>query len=103
MALAFVLIQCGNMDVDGIIEELKKVKSVTNIQGLFGMYDIVIKVRASDNKTLDEVISTQIRSIKKLGVTHTLLICNSDDEWIILNLNYNLIIIYLIIFTFGNF
>ncbi len=80
MALAFVLIQCGNMDVDDIIEELKKVKSITDIQGLFGMYDIIIKVHASDNKTLNEVIATQIRSIKKLGITHTLLLCDSDDK-----------------------
>jgi len=80
MALVFVLIQCGNMDVDDIIEELKKVKSITNIQGLFGMYDIIIKVHASDNKTLNEVIATQIRSIKKLGITHTLLLCDSDDK-----------------------
>ena len=56
MTIAFVLIQCGNMDVDEIIGELKKVKSVTEIQGVFGIYDIMIKIQATDTKNIDDII-----------------------------------------------
>jgi len=78
MAIAFVLIQCNNQSVEWVIEELKKVESVIEIQGVFGMYDIIIKVQANDSDTINKIILTQIRKIEKVKTTLTLLLIDSD-------------------------
>ena len=80
MAIAFVLIQCNNQSVEWVIEELKKVESVIEIQGVFGMYDIIIKVQANDSDTINKIILTQIRKIEKLKTTLTLLLIDSDKH-----------------------
>jgi DNA-binding Lrp family transcriptional regulator len=80
MSIAFALIQCDNLAVDNVIEQLKKIDSVKEIQGVFGIYDIIIKVQTKDTKTIPEIISTQIRKIDKLKSTLTLTISNPDDE-----------------------
>jgi|ETN07SMinimDraft_1059922.scaffolds.fasta_scaffold02676_5 DNA-binding Lrp family transcriptional regulator len=82
MTIAFVLIQCGNMDVDEIIGELKKVKSVTEIQGVFGIYDIMIKIQATDTKNIDDIIYTQIKRIKKLKSTLTLIVSSPYGDYL---------------------
>ena len=80
MSIAFALIQCDNLAVDNVIEQLKKIDSVKEIQGVFGIYDIIIKVQTKDTKTIPEIISTQIQKIDKLKSTLTLTISNPDDE-----------------------
>jgi DNA-binding Lrp family transcriptional regulator len=80
MSIAFALIQCDNLAVDNVIEQLKKIDSVKEIQGVFGIYDIIIKVQTKDTKTIPEIISTQIRKIDKLKSTLTLTISNPDGE-----------------------
>lgn len=74
MVQAFVLIQCNDLCVEQVIVDLKKVESVKEIQGLFGMYDVVIKVQAKDTVEMDKMISTQIRTIEKLRSTVTLIV-----------------------------
>jgi DNA-binding Lrp family transcriptional regulator len=80
MPIAFALIQCDTLAVDNVIEQLKKIDSVKEIQGVFGVYDIIIKVQPKDTKTIPEIISTQIRKIDKLKSTLTLTISNPDGE-----------------------
>ena len=80
MPIAFALVQCDNLAVDNVIEQLKKIDSVKEIQGVFGIYDIIIKVQTKDTKTIPEIISTQIQKIDKLKSTLTLTISNPDDE-----------------------
>lgn len=77
MVQAFVLIQCNDLCVEQVIVDLKKVESVKEIQGLLGMYDVVIKVQAKDTVEMDKMISTQIRTIEKLRSTVTLIV--SDE------------------------
>ncbi|MBS1269031.1 MAG: hypothetical protein MAG458_01767 [Nitrosopumilus sp.] len=74
MVQAFVLIQCNDLCVEQVIVDLKKVESVKEIQGLLGMYDVVIKVQAKDTVEMDKMISTQIRTIEKLRSTVTLIV-----------------------------
>jgi hypothetical protein len=41
MPTGFVLINCETSHVDYVIEQLKKIDAVKEIQGVFGMYDIL--------------------------------------------------------------
>lgn len=74
MVQAFVLIQCNDLCVEQVIVDLKKVESVKEIQGLFGMYDIIIQVQAKNAVEMDRLISIQIRTIEKLRTTVTLIV-----------------------------
>ena len=79
MSIAYTLIQCDKLKVDVVIEQLKKIDSVKEIQEVFGMYDIIIKVQTNNTQTIPETISTQIRKIEKLKSTLTLTVSGSDE------------------------
>ena len=76
MSIAYTLIQCDKLKVDVVIEQLKKIDSVKEIQEVFGMYDIIIKVQTNNTQTIPETISTQIQKIEKLKSTLTLTVSN---------------------------
>jgi hypothetical protein len=43
MPIAYFLIYCHHSSEDYVIEQLKKIDIVKNIQEVFGIYDIIIK------------------------------------------------------------
>lgn len=56
MAEAYVLINCDLGTEDGVIKELKSVSGVSEVKGVFGVYDVIAKVNApseSDIKKSD--------------------------------------------------
>ena len=62
MPVAFVLI---NADLDSekyIIEQLNKLECVTNIDSVYGVYDIVIKIEANTMDEVKNIISYKINS-----------------------------------------
>ncbi|MBA4717776.1 MAG: Lrp/AsnC ligand binding domain-containing protein [Nitrosopumilus sp.] len=73
---------CRNSCENSVIEKLKKISTIKEIQGVFGIYDIIIKIETNDKKTFIETISSQIRTIDKLKSTLTLMISNPDGEYL---------------------
>lgn len=71
---AFVLINCEFACEEDVIEELKKIQSVKNIQGVFGIYDIITKIESNDTIGIKEIVSSQIRIIKNVNSTLTLMV-----------------------------
>jgi len=73
MALAFVLINCDLGAEEEIIEQLKHIDGVTETHGVFGAYDIITRVEASDTEKLREAITWSVRKIAKIRSTLTLM------------------------------
>ena len=73
MALAFVLINCDLGAEEEIIEQLKHIDGVTETHGVFGAYDIITRVEASDTEKLRESITWSVRKIAKIRSTLTLM------------------------------
>lgn len=72
MDTAFVLVTCDLGSEKSVIDELKDVKSINEVHGTFGIYDIVAKVENFDvQKILDSTIA-QIRKIPHVRSTLTL-------------------------------
>ncbi len=67
------------MYVEQIIIDLKKINPVKEIQGIYGMYDILIKIQ-SDDCTIDEIIYNSIRKIKNITSTVTLNLTDSKEN-----------------------
>lgn len=69
---AYLLIVCEVGLERSIEEEIRKVGNVTNVDVVYGEYDIIVTVEVNDIKQLDSVV-TQIRRIKGVLRTMTLL------------------------------
>ena len=67
------------MYVEQIIIDLKKINPVKEIQGIYGMYDILIKIQ-SDDCTIDEIIYNSIRKINNITSTVTLNLTDSKEN-----------------------
>ena len=71
-ALAYVLIQVSHGKIDQISKKLMKYKEVTDINHLFGEFDIIIKVEAANSAKLQDFIAKKLRPIKDIKATQTL-------------------------------
>ncbi len=73
MAKAYVLINCELGSEAGIIEQLKQLEVVKDVQGTFGAYDIMTKIESDSVDKLRETITWNIRKIDKIRSTLTLM------------------------------
>jgi len=74
MEKAYVLIVNESGTEDSVISNLKNISSITNAFGTFGSYDILVKLESSDEQSIQNVISNEIRKISNIRATLTLLV-----------------------------
>lgn len=72
MLKAYLLMVCEVGLEKDVEESLRKIENVTNVDVVYGEYDIIATVEVNDIKQLDNVV-TQIRRIKGVLRTMTLL------------------------------
>lgn len=73
MAEAYVLINCELGSEQAVIDELKHVDHVKEVQGTFGAYDIIAKLASEKKDAIRQAITWQIRKIGKVRSTLTLM------------------------------
>ena len=73
MATAYVLINCELGSEESIIQQLKNIETVKEVNGTFGAYDILAKIESSTVETLRESITWKIRKIERIRSTLTLM------------------------------
>ncbi|QLH06311.1 Lrp/AsnC family transcriptional regulator [Nitrosopumilus ureiphilus] len=73
MGEAFVLINCEPGKEPLILEQLRKIENVSEIQGTYGIYDIVTRIESDNQSQLDNIISDQIRKLDYVNSTLTLI------------------------------
>ena len=74
METAYVLLSCDLGSEMNVIEELKRIDSVTEVHGTFGAYDIIVKVGNPDRERLRETIIYKIRKLRHVRSTLTLMV-----------------------------
>jgi len=72
MNTAYVLISCEVGAEESILAELKSLESLKEISGLFGSYDIIVKLDATSEEKLKDIVVSKIRNLKKIRTTVTL-------------------------------
>jgi len=73
MATAYVLISCDlGFDAE-IIDEIKQLEDVKEVRGVFGAYDILVKLESANVETLRETIMWKIRKLNRVRSTLTLM------------------------------
>jgi len=74
MNISYVLISCEVGAEKSILAELKSLESVKEVSGLFGSYDIIVKLEATSEKKLEDIVVSKIRNLKKIRTTVTLIV-----------------------------
>ena len=74
MSKAFVAIHCETGKENPIIRKLMEIKGVSEVTGTLGLYDIIVKVEASDSMTLEKIITKEVRRIPHVLTTMTLMV-----------------------------
>jgi len=81
---AFILL---NSDLGSDQEIVTKIKEILNVekglkfdvQGVYGIYDIVVKIEADNSDHLRSVITNKIRKIEKVQSTLTMMVIEEQE------------------------
>lgn len=74
MSKAFVAIHCETGKEDHVIRKLMEIKGVSEVTGTLGLYDIIVKVEATDSMILEKIITKEVRKIPHVLTTMTLMV-----------------------------
>ena len=85
MVTAFVLINSELGSDTSIIKEVKEMLDSDSsikyeIQGVYGIYDIVIKITTDETHTVRNIITNQIRKISMVQSTLTMMVIEEQDK-----------------------
>ena len=70
---AYMLINCELGSESFIIEQLKLLPNVKEARGVFGNYDILVKIKAESLESLRDIVTFKIRKIPKIYCTTTIM------------------------------
>jgi len=73
MALAYVLVSCDLGFDTEIVHEIKQVEDVKEVRGVYGAYDIMVKLESDNVESLRDVITWKIRKLNRVRSTLTLM------------------------------
>ena len=85
MPTSYVLIN-SNLGTDvQIIKEIKELLANQNdvlleIQGVYGVYDIILKLSSDNNEKLRSIVTDEIRKIENVQYTLTMLVIEQQEK-----------------------
>jgi len=84
VSTAYVLLNSDLGSDESIIAEVKKILSDEDvkfeIQGVYGVYDIVLKLSSDDAEKLRMIITNKIRKIGKVQSTLTMMVIEEQEK-----------------------
>ncbi|MFQ5781643.1 MAG: Lrp/AsnC ligand binding domain-containing protein [Nitrosopumilus sp.] len=84
MSTAYVLLNSDLGSDESIINEVKEILSNEDItyevQGVYGVYDIVLKLSSDDSEKLRAIITNKIRKISKVQSTLTMMVIEEQEN-----------------------
>lgn len=84
MPAAYVLLNSDLGSDETIVNEVKNTLSNVpsiqfEVQGVYGVYDIVLKITSSNSDELRTIITNKIRKIPKIQSTLTMMVIEEQD------------------------
>ncbi len=85
MPTTYILI---NSDLGSDMEIIQKIKDILNkessvkyeLQGVYGVYDIIVKITADSMDNLRSIITNKIRKIDKVYSTLTMMVIEEQEK-----------------------
>jgi len=75
--MAFVLINAEIGSEEEVLKELKKVEGVVEAFVVYGVYDVVAKIKADTMDRLKDVVTWHVRRLNKVRSTLTMIVVES--------------------------
>ena len=83
MPTAYVLLNSDLGSDESIINEVKQIlaeeDATSEVQGVYGVYDIVLKLSSDDAEKLRAIITNKIRKISKVQSTLTMMVIEEQE------------------------
>ena len=73
MPKALVLMNAESGHEKDLMNELKGTSYVTEVYAVYGVYDVIVKIEADSMEKLKETVATQLRRIKGVKSTLTMI------------------------------
>ena len=84
MPTTYVLLNSDLGSDESIINEVKQVLADEDIkfevQGVYGVYDIILKLSSNDSENLRSIITNKIRKISKIQSTLTMMVIEEQEN-----------------------
>ena len=85
MPIAFILLNSDLGSDQEIISKIKEMLAVEKgikyeVQGVYGIYDIVVKIEATASDLLRSIITSKIRKIDKVQSTLTMMVIEEQER-----------------------
>lgn len=84
MPTAYVLLNSDLGSDESIINEVKQILADEDIkfevQGVYGVYDIILKLSSNDAENLRSIITNKIRKISKIQSTLTMMVIEEQEN-----------------------
>ena len=85
MPIAFILLNSDLGSDQEIVTKIKEILAVEkglkyNVQGVYGIYDIVVKIESDNSDHLRSVITNKIRKIDKVQSTLTMMVIDEQEK-----------------------
>ena len=74
MVKAFVAVHCQTGKENQVIRALMEIKGISEVTGVLGLYDVILKIEADDTMKLEQIITKQVRSVPHILTTMTLVV-----------------------------
>ena len=76
---AYIMINCEVGYEESIIEQLRTIEGVKEVQGVLGNFDILARIEVSSIEALREIVTFKIRKIEKIRCTTTV-VCTKNGR-----------------------
>ncbi len=85
MPTAYVLLNSDLGNDESIINEVKEILDVESevnyeVQGVYGVYDIILKISVDNAEALRSIITNKIRKINKVQSTLTMMVIEEQEK-----------------------
>ena len=84
MPTAYVLLNSDLGSDESIIDEVKQILAeedvMSEVQGVYGIYDIVLKLSSDDSEKLRAIITDKVRKISKVQSTLTMMVIQEQEN-----------------------
>jgi len=82
---AYVLLNSDLGSDESIVNEVKEILAVESkvnyeVQGVYGVYDIILKISADNAEELRAIITNKIRKINKVQSTLTMMVIEEQEK-----------------------
>jgi len=78
---AYILLNCEQGSEGPLMKTLSKFDGVKELRGVFGAYDILVKLEMPLAEMLNETVRTKIRNLKKIN--NSLILITNEGQTVI--------------------